>query len=75
MSAVLQEYRASRQALMSEDRSLRRDRANGTAREMLADDLVRKLRKEEATSLWNQDYADIPHPFPGMEFLTGIILL
>ncbi|EEB91591.1 hypothetical protein MPER_10026, partial [Moniliophthora perniciosa FA553] len=30
-----------------------------------------KIRDLEANSIWIADYSSIPHPFPGMEFLTG----
>lgn len=67
------EYEASRNALILADRALRADHKKGQLSELeaLADKVVRDVRAAEAASIWNQDYEGIPHPFPGMEFLTG----
>jgi adenosine deaminase CECR1 len=43
-----------------------------TATEKKAEEIVRRLRKEEEDTIWSVPYEDIPHPFPGMEFLTGM---
>lgn len=70
----LGDYHAIRVALIGEDRFLRRDytwAGSLTSAEMKADKIVREIRAAEATSTWNADYDSIPHPFPGMEFLTG----
>lgn len=40
-------------------------------KEIEADKIVRKIRALEAETIWRQDYPDVQHPFPGMEFLTG----
>ena len=40
--------------------------------EIQADRVIRDIRAAEAASIWNREYEGIPHPFPGMEFLTGI---
>jgi adenosine deaminase CECR1 len=42
-----------------------------TSSEIKADQVVRKIRAAEAKSIWGADYDSVPHPFPGMEFLTG----
>lgn len=72
-SSDLAKHEKDRAALISEDRSLRGDHANAaiTPTEIKADALVRELRDAEAVSVWAAEYDDIPHPFPGMEFLTG----
>ncbi|KAE9394098.1 adenosine deaminase-related growth [Gymnopus androsaceus JB14] len=67
------EYEASRNALILADRALRADHKKGQLSELeaLADKVVRDVRAAEAASIWSQDHEGIPHPFPGMEFLTG----
>jgi adenosine deaminase CECR1 len=40
--------------------------------EVQADKIVRKIRALEADSVWAVDNPNISHPFPGMEFLTGV---
>ncbi|KAH7926643.1 Metallo-dependent hydrolase [Leucogyrophana mollusca] len=70
----LEEYNVKRAALIAEDRALRIDHArasNHTATEIQADAIVRRIRKEEAETIWAEEHDDVPHPFPGMEFLTG----
>ena len=72
----LEEYNAKRAALIAEDRALRVDHArasNHTATEIQADAIVRRIRKEEAETIWAEEHDDVPHPFPGMEFLTGSV--
>jgi adenosine deaminase CECR1 len=73
MAERLEVYRAAREALIKDDRSLRLDRMQGnvTLAEIKADQVLRKIRAEEARSVWNADHPSVPHPFPGMEFLTG----
>ncbi|KAF9532145.1 hypothetical protein CPB83DRAFT_659430 [Crepidotus variabilis] len=71
-----QEYQAQREAFIKDDRSLRREflPANlnlRTSKEAEADRIVREIRALEEKTIWREDYTDIPHPFPGMEFLTG----
>jgi len=71
----LDEYQRERAQLVADDRSLRIDVINGerfsnTARR--ADEIVRRIRQEEAKSIWAVEHDEVPHPFPGMEFLTGI---
>jgi adenosine deaminase CECR1 len=36
-----------------------------------ADQIVRRVRADEAVSVWSVQQDEVPHPFPGMEFLTG----
>ncbi|KAF8511122.1 hypothetical protein BU17DRAFT_54841 [Hysterangium stoloniferum] len=72
---TLEAYMASRADLLTKERSLRRDhiyKANMSATEAKAEEIVRRLRKEEADTIWSAINEDIPHPFPGMEFLTGM---
>lgn len=68
---TIEAYKAARAALIDADRSLRRDRQERTEAEVRAERIVRAIRTEEASTIWNQEHALIPHPFPGMEFLTG----
>ncbi|KAK1217396.1 hypothetical protein PQX77_019936 [Marasmius sp. AFHP31] len=69
----LEQYNAQREELIKSDRALRRDHqvASLSAVEIEADQIIRKIRAAEANSIWNLDYPSVPHPFPGMEFLTG----
>ena len=67
----LEEYYSARAALISEDRSSRKDSSPVSELELKADNVVREIRVQEAQSVWSADYNEIPHPFPGMEFLTG----
>ena len=73
MSTSFEEYQAERTLLIESDYALRRDRAlpSLSGREFSADKLLRRIRAREAESIWTADYESIPHPFPGMEFLTG----
>lgn len=71
----LDKYHRERAQLIADDRAFRIDAVNGdrfsdTARR--ADEIVRRIRKEEAKSIWAVEHDEVPHPFPGMEFLTGI---
>jgi adenosine deaminase CECR1 len=69
----LEVYLEERNALIREDRAMRLDssRDHLTPSEIKADQVVRKIRAAEAKSIWGADYDSVPHPFPGMEFLTG----
>ncbi|KAF8077740.1 hypothetical protein FPV67DRAFT_10272 [Lyophyllum atratum] len=69
--SYVEAYQQARAALIDEDRSLRRDRHKHTSAEETADQLVREIRATEASTIWKQKHESIPHPFPGMEFLTG----
>lgn len=74
MSSALDMYKTERDALIADDRSLRLDSRKGdtlTDTEIRADRIIRDLRSKGASSIWSADYNAIPHPFPGMEFLTG----
>ena len=70
------DYRTAREVFINEDRSLRRDRAHDsskfTAAEIKADQIVRGIRAAESSTIWRQDHESVVHPFPGMEFLTGM---
>ncbi|KAJ8581397.1 Metallo-dependent hydrolase [Rhizopogon salebrosus TDB-379] len=72
-SQVLADYLQRREKLIAEDRALRVDhvRANYTAAELKADDVVRAIRTREADSVWGVEREDVPHPYPGMEFLNA----
>ncbi len=74
LATELADYEAKRKELISKDRSLRLDVLDQdklSALEIEADGLIRSIRATEAESVWSADYPSIPHPFPGMEFLTG----
>jgi adenosine deaminase CECR1 len=74
MSSDLAEYQERRAALISDDRSYRRDlQATISSAEVKAEQVVRDIRALEASTIWKQEHASVPHPFPGMEFLTGTI--
>ncbi|KAJ6597115.1 hypothetical protein DFH09DRAFT_1258787 [Mycena vulgaris] len=66
------QYKEQRAALINLDRSLRPDHSTQvSAAEAKADKIVRELRASEAISIWGVEHEGVPHPFPGMEFLTG----
>ena len=67
-------YMSSRAQLLTEERSRRRDfnyKANHSPAERQAEAVIRRIRREEADTIWSAKHEDIPHVFPGMEFLTG----
>jgi len=73
--SFLAEYQAQRASLIDNDRSLRRENLTAHLRsdkELEADRIVRKIRALEAETIWKEEHPSIPHPFPGMEFLTGM---
>ncbi|KAF9246421.1 Metallo-dependent hydrolase [Melanogaster broomeanus] len=73
-SEVLTDYLQKRAELISEDRALRVDYARATTftpTELQADRIVRAIRAQEAETIWGVEHDGVPHPFPGMEFLTG----
>jgi adenosine deaminase CECR1 len=71
-ASALAAYQASRQDLITQDRALRADHQRSWSdKERRVDELIRGIRADEAKTIWSRDYANIPHPFPGMEFLTG----
>ena len=68
-------YAAQRALLIDEDRSLRREFLRTdlySDKEKEADKILRTIRASEAATIWNEEHPSIPHPFPGMEFLTGM---
>lgn len=72
------DYLRQRDELIDEDRRLRRDCSvlqTRSALEKEADEIVRRVRMEEAQTVWKEEHPDILHPFPGMEFLTGVFSL
>lgn len=77
MSTQLKQYEQAREALIRSDLAMRRDRAMvdnslSDSYAAKADAVLRRIRQEEADTVWKQEYPNIPHPFPGMEFLTGM---
>ena len=68
-----EDYQAERDALIKADRALRVDHIRpNTILESRADQIVRRIRADDAESIWSVQQDDVPHPFPGMEFLTGM---
>lgn len=70
----LESYLTSRNALISEDRSLRRDLSllqTATEDELKADELIRAIRAEEDKTIWSVEHEDVANTFAGMEFLSG----
>ena len=75
MSSIA-DYEAQRALLIDDDRSLRREFLRIELRsdkEKEADNILRAIRASEAATIWKEDHPSIPHPFPGMEFLTGML--
>ena len=73
----LQAFEQARSSLIDEDRGLRREnqiKHLRSEREIQADAIVSQIRAEEAGTVWAVSYPDIPHVFPGMEFLTGTVI-
>ncbi|KIK37706.1 hypothetical protein CY34DRAFT_810088 [Suillus luteus UH-Slu-Lm8-n1] len=71
---LLDEYHCKRTELIADDRALRIDVVNGdrfSEKSRQADIILRRIREEEAKSIWAVEHEEVPHPFPGMEFLTG----
>nr|VWP00298.1 Inositol-pentakisphosphate 2-kinase (EC (Inositol-1,3,4,5,6-pentakisphosphate 2-kinase) (Ins(1,3,4,5,6)P5 2-kinase) (InsP5 2-kinase) [Ganoderma boninense] len=71
----MEDYLFKRQNLIIEDRAKRVDR-NTTHKlsheESRADDLLKRIRKEEGETIWGKEQLhDSEQLFPGMEFLTG----
>jgi len=69
-ASILNEYDARRKELVDKDVSLRQDRAKYASMsdiERAAEEIVRRIRKEEALRVWSHEQ-DL---FPGMAFLTG----
>ncbi|KAG9318585.1 Metallo-dependent hydrolase [Chiua virens] len=73
MAFSLQDYQAERDALINADRALRVDYIRpSTVLEQQADQITRRVRADEVESVWSVQQDEVPHPFPGMEFLTGL---
>jgi hypothetical protein len=75
---LLDEYHRKRTELIVDDRALRIDVVNGdrfSEKSRQADAILRRIREDEAKSIWAVEHEEVPHPFPGMEFLTGILKL
>ncbi|KAG9318586.1 hypothetical protein JVU11DRAFT_678 [Chiua virens] len=73
-SPALVAYLENRIKLIDEDRALRIDyekTKRASSVELRADRVVRTVRDREAKTLWGAEHDGVPHPFPGMEFLTG----
>ncbi|PPQ99222.1 hypothetical protein CVT24_009241 [Panaeolus cyanescens] len=75
--STLEAYHSARNALIADDLRHRREYLGDASRSSLsdkekeADAVLRAIRAEEAESVWKREYEGVPHPFPGMEFLTG----
>lgn len=70
-------YQAERDALIAADRALRFDHQTKHTDALgsndlikLADTAIRAVRLEEKDSVWSKETEEVPHIFPGMEFLT-----
>lgn len=73
------DYQSQRSSLINDDRSLRREYLPSnlkliSVKEAEADRIVRRIRSQEAETIWREENTSVPHPFPGMEFLTGTFL-
>lgn len=69
----LEDYQAERDALIKADRALRVDQIRPKSiLESRADQIARRVRAHDAESIWSVQQDKVPHPFPGMEFLTGL---
>lgn len=74
----IQDYFSRRAALIQEDKSLRRENKSLqllTENELAADKIIRHIRAEEAASIWGVEHDELPHLFPGMEFLTSKLII
>lgn len=72
---ALDDYLRTRTNLINEDRALRTDYDTSkhiSSAELRADRIVRAIRTTEAETIWGVEHDGVPHPFPGMEFLTGL---
>lgn len=74
-SDLLTDYLQRRANLIKEDRALRKDYVRTyNAAEQKADEVVRCIRAKEAVTVWGNKHGDVPHQYPGMEFLNGTML-
>lgn len=74
MATEIDVYKKAREALIRDDLALRRENSSPVPfndDSAKADAILKRIRQEEADAVWAKDYTLIPHPFPGMEFLTG----
>jgi len=70
----VESYLAARTAMISGERAFRRDfreLERATEDELLADQIVRATKLEEAKTIWATDYPDTPNVFPGMPYLSA----
>ncbi len=71
----MEEYLAKRQSLIIEDHAKRVDRNTAyklSPEEHRADEILKRIRKEEGETLWGKEQLHGSEQlFPGMEFLTG----
>ncbi|KAM5534846.1 hypothetical protein V8D89_011485 [Ganoderma adspersum] len=71
----MEEYLVKRQSLIIEDRAKRVDRNTAyklSPEENIADELLRRIRKEEGETIWGKERLHHSEQlFPGMEFLTA----
>lgn len=74
MSSLLKNYIEERDNLIKDDRELRIDHLskNYSSAELKADQVVRSIRAKENIFVWGVDHDNVPHPYPGMEFLNGM---
>lgn len=75
-SDELAAYLRRRDGLIAEDRALRIDHVRADSyseAERKADRVVRSIRAKENISVWGVDHEHVPHPYPGMEFLNGMV--
>lgn len=71
-SDLLTDYLQRRANLIKEDRALRKDYVRTyNAAEQKADEVVRCIRAKEAVTVWGNKHGDVPHQYPGMEFLNA----
>ena len=83
VARAMEDYLERRTQLILEDRAQRVDAPGArilSEDELRADEIVRRIRAEEAASVWAVNSQSIfdydpaetsPNVFPGMEFLTG----
>ncbi|KAG8933533.1 hypothetical protein FRC02_011644 [Tulasnella sp. 418] len=79
--SLVAEHKLARTRLISAERSLRYDHQDRYVSSLRptnepqlleqADSILRKLRKVESETVWSVETEQVPHIFPGMEFLTA----
>jgi hypothetical protein len=72
LNIAMQTYLKSRAALIAEDRSLRDDHNPellgklGSLEDLgKAENIIRRIRKEEEITIWAEETEAVPHIFPG----------